>query len=69
VSLWLALITTHEHLFVLNTTHFVNRTLDNSEVVRLVGDLFNVYGPKFEQRNYSEPKTFMSHALSTRKTA
>jgi len=60
--------TAHPDFFVLNTSQFVNCTLNNNEVVRLVDDFLNVYGSKFEQPDHSE-KTSMSHALSHWKTA
>jgi protoporphyrinogen oxidase len=61
--------TAHQDFFVLNTSQFVNCTLNNNEVVRLVGEFLNAYGSEFEPHNHSKPKTSMSHALGNWKTA
>ena len=41
--------TTHEDFLVLNTSQFVNCTLNNNEVVRAVDEFIAEYGPTFDR--------------------
>lgn len=57
--------TAHEDFFVLNTAQFVNCTLNNNEVVRLVDEFLSEHGRRFEYSGYvsqSPPATYARSA-------
>jgi protoporphyrinogen oxidase len=56
--------TEHEDFFVLNTSQFVNCTLNNNEVIRAVDEFLKEYAPRLEARGYSDHKTYARCALS-----
>jgi protoporphyrinogen oxidase len=56
--------TAHEDFFVLNTSQFVNCTLNNNEVIRVVDDFLTAYGSGLEQHGHVAHRTPTSHALS-----
>ena len=52
-------ITKHKDFFVLNTSQFVNNTLNNNEVIRMVENFLETYGQQLE-----EPSSFYQTTLS-----
>jgi protoporphyrinogen oxidase len=56
--------TAHRDFFVLNTSQFVNCTLNNNEVVRTVDEFLKGYGPELEQPSQTAQVPSASHALS-----
>ena len=51
------IVTKSEDFFVLNTSQFVNCTLNNNEVIRLVDDFLTTYGHRLAQPSRSNPGT------------
>jgi protoporphyrinogen oxidase len=57
-------VTAHEDFFVLNTSQFVNCTLNNNEVIRAVDEFLQEHGERFEQYRNTPDKTTGRQAVS-----
>jgi protoporphyrinogen oxidase len=55
--------TAHEDFFVLNTSQFVNCTLNNNEVIRAVDEFIEVYGARLGQPGHTTRRPAASHAF------
>jgi protoporphyrinogen oxidase len=58
------IITEHEDFFVLNTSQFVNCTLNNNEVIKTVDEFLREHGPKLEQERNFGRRLLADHTLN-----
>lgn len=58
------IITEHEDFLVLNTAQFVNCTLNNNEVVRIVDEFLAEYGNRLEHRGRSTPEASAGYTVN-----
>lgn len=61
-----AVTTAHDDFFVLNTSQFVNGTLNNNEVVRAVDTFLTEHGARLSRSHQGRPAVGLAMASSTR---